>query len=156
MEQRAELLQATSRTRGRDVYVASPAVLAWTPQDMLESLAALAARGDTVHLLDAGLVLTPTSGAAELHQVVVAFGRAREPTRVGRSGAEVSGARRAAASLAAVEKVRARWPLPSSEHPTAALIAEAGIARGTIEKLLGKRPEVQRRHAAAVKRRKKP
>lgn len=45
------------------------------------------------------------------------------------------------------------WGLPSSEWSTAALLAEAGVSRNTINARLGTREVAQRRYQAAEKRR---
>jgi hypothetical protein len=68
-------------------------------------------------------------------------------------GGAVSAAKRKTASAAAVDKIRDRWALPSKEYPGPALLAEAGISRNTVNRVLGcNREQFQARHAAAQKR----
>lgn len=151
LKERADMLRETRRRQGHDVWVASLAVLAWTLPDFLAVLGALAARGDTLFSVAEHSVVPPDAGAAVVAQVGEAFVSAtRRATGEGPGkGGRISGERREARAKAACETIRERWALSSDEHPTAALLAEAGVTRTTAKKHLGKRDEAQRKYLAA-------
>ncbi len=147
---RAELLRKTTRVRnGEDIYLASLGPFAWTQDDLLAQLTLAAARGATVHVLDAGLVIAPTPAAETLHKAVLAFAEARKAHKE-RHGGAVSGKRRRAAAEARAQVIEARWPMPSDDYPTAKLLVEAGLSVNTARLILGSRPEVQRMHRVAM------
>ena len=62
----------------------------------------------------------------------------------GHLGARVSAERRLTRARDACELIRERWRLPMKDHPTHALLAEAGISRATAVKHLGDRKQVIR------------
>lgn len=154
LEGRIALLRQTTRGRkgGEDIYVASLAVLAWTLADLLECLTLAQSRGSTVHVLDTGLVLAPDAGAATLHQATKDFATGRKSS-IGMVGGEISARLRSEAAKAKAMTIEAEWKLPSKDYPSPALLAKAGISRNTANLYLGKRPEMQRIHEAARKRR---
>lgn len=67
-------------------------------------------------------------------------------------GATISAEKKKATTKEAVDKIRARWPLPSSEWSTSVLLAEAGVSLNTAKAHLGRRPIEQANYAAAQKR----
>ncbi len=150
---RAQMLRPSARNGGDTIYVASLAVLAWDGADFDAVMEALAQRAATVWAgdLDIGFV-------AGLDGIRDAFRASRKRASVEarqKAGAQVSAAKRRAASDAGVERIRDRWPLPSSDWRTADLLAEAGVSRNTVNARLGGREMVQKRHQAALKRRMK-
>ena len=157
LTQRAELLRATSRRQAEDIYLATLGVFAWTQDDMMQSLTLAAARGATVHVLDAGLAVTPQADAAILHQAVVAFAAARKADK-DRYPGKISAEKRSARALAGAESIREFWTLPSSEWPMDKVLAQANpkISRNTAILYLGKRKPQQddhARHKAAAEKR---
>jgi hypothetical protein len=154
LEGRIALLRQTTRGRkgGEDIYLASLAVLAWTLADLLECLTLAQSRGSTVHVLDTGLVLTPDAGPAALHQATKDFATGRKSS-IAMAGGEVSGRLRSEAARLKAKEMEPFWRLPSEEYPTIPLLARFGLSRNTANLYLGKRPEVQRIHEAARKRR---
>jgi hypothetical protein len=67
-------------------------------------------------------------------------------------GGQKSASIRKAASLAGAKRIWDRWKLPSDEHKTAGLLAEAGISRNTMNAHYGCTREVaQARYQAALK-----
>jgi hypothetical protein len=154
LEGRITLLRQTTRGRrgSEDIYVASLAVLAWTMADLLECLTLAQTRGATVHVLDTGLVLTPDAGPAALHQATKDFATGRKSS-IAMAGGEVSGRLRSEAARAKAKAMEPFWRLSSEEYPTIPLLARFGLSRNTANLYLGKRPEAQRTHEAARKRR---
>ena len=61
-------------------------------------------------------------------------------------GARMSADRKKAVSAEGVAKIKDRWPLPTKEHPTMALLEEAGLSLNTVKSLLGPRPIAQYNH----------
>lgn len=144
MEQRSDMLRATRR---RDViYVASLACLAVHEADLFDFLFAVGERGGTVRVLDIDLEIPPGSIMDAARACVTAFRNAkrRAQTEPGRqSGGKVAAERREAAARKAAAMIADRWKLPTQEHPTDALLAEAGLSRNTANKYLKKRPDAQ-------------
>lgn len=137
---RAAMLRVTTRrSNGGEIYVASLAPLAMSEDDMRAVQAEIEARGATLISIDDGPV----------DDVVVAWKVAKTKSRLAGAallGAAVSAERRKAASAAGIAIIKARWSLPSSEHPTAALLAEAGLSLNTVKAHLGPRPIAQYNH----------
>jgi hypothetical protein len=156
LDQRDAMLRPTGRRRGDEaVYVASLAVLAWTAEDMMEAITQAMARGATIHVLDAGLIITPKSDAATLHGAAKAFAdgrRRRAAAEAGKTAGAISGQRRANMAKAAAESIRREWSLPSEEYPTLDLLRAAGISRNTAILYLGKRKVAQNQYQAGQKR----
>ena len=155
---RNEMLRVTRRPAGETIYLASLAVLAWSADDLAQCLAAAMARNATVVALDIGLTIPPMPGAEVLHQAILAFAESRRKSdaiRDGKAGAAVSASVRSAKADAAIERIKARWPLPSDAWSTADLVAEAGVSRNTVQARLGTRPAAQKKHLAAIMRRSK-
>lgn len=150
LEARALLLRPSSRRAHDPLHVASPAVLAWTLADFLGVLAALSEKGIILMLLDSGLTYPPGCGPQAVAGAAKAFDAAcrRQKGEPGERGGDVSGRVRSVAAQARCESIRERWALPSLEHPTAALLAEAHVSKPTAIKWLGVRSEAQRRYQA--------
>lgn len=148
---RAVMLQPTRRRTGETVTVAALPVLAWTARDMLDVLAALAARRATLASLNCGTTVPPDATPAQIQAAIEAFERAyRRKGDAHKSGGQVSGERRAAAAKAACEAMRPYWGLPSAEYPTKDLLARHGVSRPTAIAYLGPRLEAQRAHEKSL------
>lgn len=148
---RAELLHLTVRRDTGTIWVASLAVLAWSDEDLRGVLAA-SRKGVLVAIAED---LTVPAGPIDADAVVATWRAARARAQLeGQQlqGATVSAKRRRADSDAAIERIRDRWPLSSSEWSTAALLAEAGLSRNTVNARLGGRELAQKRHQAADRR----
>lgn len=164
-ERSSGLLRRTSRPPGDEtIYVASLAVLAWTPEDLMACLEAAAARHATIVALDTGRRIEPTAGAADLRPALVDFlaSKRRAQTEGGRAiGVKASKEKRLADVLARIKLIEADWPL--REVSTQELLERAGrvphrhrhkVAMSYITAVqhLGKRPLAQKRHDAMLKR----
>lgn len=148
LAQRAEMLRATTRAnKGGMIYVASWAVLAWTPEDFEATLASVAAKG-------LQLVSVSEPGPPSVEAWKAARTRSRLEGAALR-GAAVSMARRLAATKAAVALIADDWGKPSSEVSTASLLARCGRSYNTVVAQLGGRETAQKRYQAAVRRRQK-
>lgn len=153
--ERASMLRPTTRRSADTIFVASLAVLAWTQEDLLVVWERIAQRGATLVSEDDQMAFSPGTTGESLTK---AWREARAKSRLegsARRGARISGAKRRAAADEAVEKIRDRWGLPSSEVSTAELLREAGVSRNTVNARLGGRETAQRRYAAAQKRKAK-
>ena len=153
--QRAAMLRPTKR-QGGDIVVASLAVLDWTAAGLMEVLALAMARGMSVRVLDAAIVILPGGGPEILHAAAIAFATSRKRDAEivrGMAGGAISAARRMDAARAKAETIRAEWAMPSAEYPTLALLERAGISRNTAKLYLGPRADAQRKRAAETKRR---
>jgi hypothetical protein len=67
-------------------------------------------------------------------------------------GARMSADKKKALSAEGVAKIKDRWPLPTKEHPTRALLEEAGLSLNTVKSLLGPRLIAQYNYQAKMKR----
>lgn len=67
-------------------------------------------------------------------------------------GGRISADLRRKESMVAADKIKDRWPLPSEEWPTKALLKEAGISYNTAKTLLPPRPVAQYNYRAKHKR----
>jgi hypothetical protein len=149
LHERAILLRPTSRPRAdtEEIYIAAWPVLAWSPRDLVKVLGALSQRGEILIDLDTGIRILPTATPQDVAKACAAFELAcNRFGDYGRSGGHVSGQRRAEVAKSGCERIRERWGLPSSDYPTAALLAEANVSRPTAIAYLGRREEAQRNH----------
>ena len=149
---RAMMLRVTSRRQGSTVYVASLAVLAFTPGDLTDDvLLGLAARGDTLVSVEDDTTVPPDASPEVIAEAVEAFKSAmRRVGDYGKPGGVVSGERRSAAARAGCERIRERWGMPSELWSTEALCEEAGVTRPTAFLYLGKRSIAQRNYEIAL------
>ena len=151
LTQRTSMLRPTSRASMGKIYVASLAVLAWGETDFRAVLEAT--RKATLHAVSDGVTIPP--GQVDADEMVQQWQAARTKSRLQGAalvGAAVSAAKRSAIAAEGVAKIKDRWPLPSSEWSTAALLAEAGVSRNTVNAHLGGRETAQARYQAALKR----
>lgn len=155
---RKNMLRPTTRKSQLTIYVASLAVVAWTMPDMLVFLTEAMKRAATIRVLDTDLTIQPDAGPDVLQKATEAFARGRR-SRLGMSagkvGGKISAERRSAAAKAKADTVKPFWHLPSSEHPTAALVKRSGVSLNTLKLHHGPRPAAQRAYEAAQKRRQK-
>jgi hypothetical protein len=163
MENRADILRPTGRRGIETVTVASLTVIAVSQLDLVHVLARLDARRATLVALAEGLTIPPTGGAGVVQQACDVFAASIHRGRGDRhKGARVSAARREGNAKVACEAVRHLWSLPRSQISDKAVIAQAGVARGTVVKHLGDRTELLKKieadanRAAANQARRKP
>ena len=148
LEERADMLRPTSRKTGETIYVASLAVLAFGAADLVNVLAAAAARRATIEVVADSLTIPPNAPAAVMAEVMAAWERAkrRALTEGGRlAGIRVAAERRRAKTAAALDKVRDDWGKPSSEVSTAALIERSGLTYKALNEHLGPRKKAQKK-----------
>ena len=147
--------ETANRRRDETLLVPSPAVFAWSMGDMIATLARAAARGATVRFLDCGLTITPASGAADMEKIAEAFAAARKAS-FGVPGSVASVEARNARVEAGLDRIRARYHLPTKNVSWAVLQADSGLSRNTIQDRLGNRRILQAKHKsrteAAAKR----
>lgn len=147
LEERGDMLRPTSRRSGETIYVASLAVLAFGATDLVNVLAAAAARRATIEVLADDLTIPPDAPAAVVAEVMAAWERAkrRALTEGGRlAGVKVATERRRAATAVALDKVREDWSRPSDEVSTAELIERSGLTYKTLHEHFGPRKKAQR------------
>lgn len=150
MDARAEMLRPTGRKNEIVIYVASLAVLAWSEDDLREVMAAIKARRAMLVSAEDGECFTEN-----VEDAVARWRAASTKSRLegaAKRGGAVSAKVRGDRVSAGVEKIKDRWPLPSSEWSTAALLAEAGVSRNGANARLGGREKAQARYQAAIKR----
>jgi hypothetical protein len=147
LEERATMLRPTSRRAAETIYVASPAVLVFGASDLAHVLTAAAARHATLVFVADGLEVPPDPHTAVVAQVIDLWERhkRRALSEGGRlTGIRVAQERRAAATAAGLDKVRADWSRPSDEAPTAELVARSGLTYKSLNQHLGPRKKAQR------------
>ena len=141
--------QTSRRTTGEQVHVASLAVLAWAEDDLRGVLAAIEARGATLH----------THDGVEAADHVAAWVRARQLSRLrvaASKGGTLTAERRRAEARAKCEVIRERWEMPTTpETGTATLLAEVGLSRNTVNVYLGGRLAAQAAYQRREKRRRR-
>ena len=156
LKQRAVLLAPTARRTGEVIEVAAWACLAWTWQDFADVIAAAHRRHATLRALDTGAEIPPDATPDVVAGAIQAFAKASKGRGVAMTRDEVA-AQRKAETLVRIDRIRALWPLPSSQHSTKALLALAGykkrpMAMATAREHLGRRPEVQRAYQNELNR----
>ena len=155
LTERASMLRRTTRNAiiGETIYVATLAALAWTSADFETVLDAAGRRNALITACNTGVLLYPNTPRDE---AIEAFRTARNRVQreaAAKTGAQVSAEHRRAATDAKIALIRDRWPLSSKDWPTAALLAECGLARNTVQERLKRRPIAQYLHQRALKRR---
>jgi len=150
---RATLLRPSSRRGADEVYVATPAVLAWTLSDFLAVLGGLSAKSMTLTMLDSEMAVAPDAGPAEVAKAAKAFEAAcrRQKGEPGERGGDVSGRVRSEAAKARAAQMRPYWGLPSKEYPTRYLLEIYDLSRPTAILYCGKRADAQREHRKGLK-----
>lgn len=152
LTERAIMLRPSTRKTPNIVLVASLAVLAKAEADMRQLAKDLAAQGAVIESVEDVTTYNPK----QTDKLIAAWGRARTKSRLegaAKRGGQKSASIRKAASLEGAKRIWDRWKLPSDEHKTADLLAEAGISRNTMNAHYGCSREVaQRRYQAALKR----
>lgn len=146
--ERGLMLSAASESPGITLSVASLAVLAWSPEDFAAVAQAVVGQGGTITAVLDGVTI---DGKMSTDRALVHWIAARSRSRIegaAKRGAANSARVRKAATDAGITLIASRWPLPSSEWSTAALLAEAGVSRNTANDRLGGRETAQRLHLA--------
>ncbi len=153
LAQRATLLRPSSRRGSGDVYVATPAVLAWTLSDFLAVLGGLSEKGMTLTLLDSEKEIPPDATPADIGKVAKLFEQAcrRQKGEPGERGGDVSGRVRSEAARARAAEMRPYWGMPSKEYPTRYLLETYDLSRPTAILYCGKRGDAQREHKKSLK-----
>lgn len=138
------LLRPTQRKTIDDLYMASLAVLAKNEETFKKRMSALFKRFKIIAIEDDW---NGRGGSA----ATKAWKAARKKDS-GKHGGRLSAERKKAETKAAIALIADRWPLPSKEYPTAALLTEADISLNTAKAHLGKRPIAQYNHQAKLAR----
>jgi DNA invertase Pin-like site-specific DNA recombinase len=152
LTERAVMLRPSTRKTSDIVLVASLAVLARTEDDMRQLAKDLAAQSAVIESVEDVTTYNPK----QTDKLIAAWKRARTKSRLegaAKRGGQKSASIRKAASLEGAKRIWDRWKLPTNEHRTAELLAEAGISRNTMNAHYGCTREVaQRRQQALLKR----
>jgi DNA invertase Pin-like site-specific DNA recombinase len=155
LQQRAAMLQPTSRAGAEVIWIASIRVLALSPVDLTTALAAASARHATIHALDTGLEIRQDAGAVEIAAAASAWDKARRDDQTrdargkGNEAAVRAAERRREAGLAIA---RPLWGLPSEEMPSSEIAKRSGLSLGTLYRFLDPRTPAQRRLKAKAAR----
>jgi hypothetical protein len=148
VEGRGFLVRPTTRREQVEVYVASLACLAEDEDDLIDFLRSAKKRGLRMVGIEENFAWTSTRS---LVLTLKAFKAARN-NGAAKVGARISADKKIADTKLAVEKIRDRWKLPSSEWSTADLLKEAGRSLNAVKAYLGSRIIAQRNYQAALKR----
>lgn len=84
--------------------------------------------------------------------LLVAMWRDARSKGAAKIGAAISATNKKEKTAACIARIKDKWPLSSSEWPTAALLEEAGVSLNTAKAHLGRRPIAQHYYQAAQKR----
>jgi len=158
LSDRAGLLRKNSpRKAGETILCATLAVLAWGKADFLTVLDAARSRRAIILPVDTGEAIGLDTPAEDAVAAYMASRLAGSQAKSRQVGAAVSAAVRRKRADEGAERIRDRWPLPSSEWSTAELRRIAGepgapIAYNTLVDRLGPREEAQRKHQIKLKR----
>lgn len=139
------LLRPTTRKTPDSLYMASLAVLAKNEDVFKAHMKALLKRNMQI------IAIEDNWNGGKLNVAVKEWKVARKKDH-GKRGGEKSAAGKKAVTLAAVGKIKDKWPLPSSEYSTKELLSIADISLNTAKAHLGKRPIAQYNYAAKLKR----
>jgi hypothetical protein len=147
-DEMAELVRESRRSSKDDIYTASVALVADSEEEANEAVRQFNAKGLVLHCAE-----EEQSWKTPIPRVpfIIAWKDARKRGAAKR-GAEMSADKKKANSALAVAKIKDRWPLPSKEWPTKALLKEADISLNTAKAHLGKRPIAQYNYQAKLKR----
>ena len=138
LAERAAVLRILAGSGQVVCYAASLLVLAYSPQDLCVVMDGLN-RGAAVVALDDQVRLDADSdrdGAAAAWRAASTRARSLGSSR---HAAAVAAANRTARVQAACQAIGVRWRMPSSRHPTAALLTEACVSLNAAKKHLGPR-----------------
>jgi hypothetical protein len=154
VERNNALLRKTNRRGAETIYVPTLPLLGWELRDFHRCLVAAEARNATIVALDTGTVIPPNASRKALADAGDEFVNRRKSVQTegarGTGGGKIAGERRWAAAEERCQKIAARWPLPSDQYPTAALLKEAGLSRNTVKIHLGVRSDAQERHRRSL------
>jgi hypothetical protein len=158
LDQRGYLVRPSTRKGGDNIVIASAAVLAWKTDALVGFLSAAAAKGSTIHIIDAKLTINPKSGPSVFEKVIAAFKKAKiRKTSLpsGRAGGSRSAELRSAEAEASCDTIKAPWSIPrgyKDYEPDHKLLKRAGVSRNTAKKYLGHRGKAQRIFISVQKR----
>ena len=147
LRQRALCFRATANTR-RDEQIILPtlAILAWTADDLIVTLAQAAERNALVRVLDSGLSIAPHEFAAKaalIGEQFMASRRREKEVHRGLAGGRASALARATHAQESAERVRPLWILPSALHSMKQIEDLSGLSRNTLKKYLRTREEAR-------------
>ena len=147
-DERDEMLRSTTRASDNTIVVSSFANLANTEIGFTDFVKLCKKRGTWIKSIEENYIWQakhPIIDAVRQWKIGKAAG-------AGRIGAKISADNKKAKSAEGIAKISKRWPLPSSEWSTAALLQEAGVSLNTAKAHLGKRPIAQYNYQAFLKR----
>jgi len=142
------LLRKTRRTEKLVIHVMSLAVIADKEKDFRSFMKSAYDMGASIKTSEDEGAVWPTRGM----DVAVSAWRMARKEGSGKAGGRISADRKKAKVKEAADKIKDKWPLPSKEWPTKALLEEAGVSLNAIKSVLGKRPIAQYNYQAKLKR----
>lgn len=147
----AILFRKTTRKTINRLHVVSLGVIADTEKKCREFLA-LAKKGNAeIVSLEDGRTFSVNGNCDN----IVKWWKDARRSGSAKIGAKLSAENKKAKSAEGIAKIKDRWPLPSSEWTTAALLKEAGVSLNTAKSHLGRRPIAQYNYQAKIKRAKR-
>jgi len=133
-----------TQRREKDVFhVMSPAIIADNEKDFKSFVEQAWKLGASIKSQE-GDLLHPDRKMKS----VIAIWREARKKGTAKIGAKISADRKKARVKEACALIADRWPLPSSEHPTKKLLAEADISLNSVKSVLGSRPIAQYNYRA--------
>lgn len=139
-----QLLRPTTRKTMDELYMTSLAILAKHEDKFKKHISALSKRFRIIAIEDEW---NGKGGRA----VLAAWKLARRKDH-GKHGGEKSAAHKKAETKAGIDLIRSRWPMPSKDWPTKALLEECELSLNTVKTHLGRRPIEQANYQAKLKR----
>lgn len=143
------LLRPTRRNNGALIHVQSLAVIADNEKDFREFITLISKRGCGLVSREEDIGIYDGKYPSKL---IVALWREARMRGAAKIGGQISADKKKAKAAEGIAKIKDRWPLPSSEWPTAVLLEEAGVSFNTVKAHLGKRPIAQYNYQAFLKR----
>lgn len=147
------LLRDSTRNGELNIHVMSLAVIADQEKDFIEFLKLVRARKALIKSKEEDLVIGSTNSSKVFNGWVKKWKAARM-NGAAKVGGRISADLRKKKSAEGAARIRARWPLPSSEWPTPVLLMEAEMSLNTAKSILGNRPIAQANYRAKMKRQK--
>ena len=143
-----QLLRPTTRKEADRIHVLSLGVIADKEKDFREFLALAKKRKVEIVSREDNQTFQVNGNCENL----VKWWKDARRTGAAKIGANIGAEQKKAATKEAIDKIKDRWPLPSKEWSTAALLAEADLSFNTVKSRLGSRIIAQANHRAKVKR----
>lgn len=144
------LFRPTRRKDQLKLHVMSVAIIADNEKDFRSFMKNIYAIGAHIETLDEEeRAIWPGQGM----EAAVSAWRSARVKGAAKIGARISADRKKASTKECIAKIRDRWPSPSKEWSTKALLKEAGLSLNTVKANLGSRLIAQHNERARVKRR---